>query len=106
MNIEKQIDKIRNTLGNILGNEYYNERNQKLGYDFFIKQGKFRIEPLGSFSKYIDGFWVSIDYDFWNDEKHKKNTFDKLAKVFPDITYLDDDDFAHIPFGYDNFPSN
>ena len=106
MNIEKQIDKIRNTLGNILGNEYYNERNQKLGYDFFIKQGKFHDESIGSFSKYIDGFWVSIDYDFWNDEKHKKNSFASLSKVFPRITYCDDDDFAHIPFGYDNFPSN
>jgi len=106
MNIEKQIDKIRNTLGNILGNEYYNERNQKLGYDFFIKQGKFHDESIGSFSKYIDGFWVSIDYDFWNDEEDKKNTFNKLAKVFPSIEYCDDDVLAHIPFGYDNFPSN
>ena len=96
---DKYINTIKKALTEIVG-------LNKLGYDFEIKRGKYHIEPLGSFSKYIDGFWVSIDYDFWNDEKHKKNTFDKLAKVFPDITYLDDDDFAHIPFGYDNFPSN
>ena len=60
MNIEKQIDKSRNTVGNILGNESCNERNQKRGNDFFIKTGNFHDEPSGSFSKYYDGFGVSV----------------------------------------------
>ena len=96
---DKYINTIKKALTEIVG-------LNKLGYDFEIKRGKYQIEPLGSFSKYIDGFWVSIDYDFWNDEEDKKNTFNKLAKVFPSIEYCDDDVLAHIPFGYDNFPSN
>tara|TARA_Y100000310_G_scaffold98880_1_gene96672 strand:+ start:8 stop:301 length:294 start_codon:yes stop_codon:yes gene_type:complete len=94
----QHINKIRNTLNDILG--------LKLGNDFFINQGKFLYEELGFDTKHIDGFWVGIDYDFWNDEEDKRNTFNKLAKVFPSIEYCDDDVLAHIPFGYDNFPSN
>ena len=51
----------------------------------------------------VDGFWVSIDYDFWNDEKHKKETFNHLARYFPRIQSGDDEVLAHIPFGFDNF---
>ena len=93
---DKYINTIKKALTEIVG-------LNKLGYDFEIKRGKYHIEPLGSFSKYIDGFWVSIDYDFWKDEKHKLETFHHLARYFPNIERLDDDDLCHISLDGDNF---
>ncbi len=75
----------------------------KLGYDFEIKQGSYSLHDDYYDYSSVDGFWVSIDYDFWNDEKHKKETFNHLAKYFPRIQSGDDEVLAHIPFGFDNF---
>lgn len=97
---DKYIKEIRKALNEILG-------LYKLGYDFKIKKGKFQDygsghaginDPIS-----VDGFYVEIDYDFWKDEKHKKETFNHLARYFPNIEYMEDDILAHIPFGFDNF---
>lgn len=104
---DKYIKQIRKALTEIVGLD-------KLGYDesdfehyFIIKKGKFQDygsghaginDPIS-----VDGFYVEIDYDFWKDEKHKKETFNHLARYFPRIQYGDDEVLAHIPFGFDNF---
>ena len=96
----KYIKEIRKALTEIVG-------LNKLGYDFEIKKGK--CQSYGSSHAdindpiWVDGFFVEIDYDFWNDEKHKKETFNHLARYFPRIQSGDDEVLAHIPFGFDNF---
>ena len=94
---DKYIKQIRKALNEILG-------LYKLGHDFEIHKGLYE-EDNGMYmdGRYIDGFFVVIDYDFWNDEKHKKETFNHLARYFPRIQYGDDEVLAHIPFGFDNF---
>ena len=54
-------------------------------------------------NEFVDGFYVEIDYDFWKDEKHKLETFHHLARYFPNIERLDDDDLCHISLDGDNF---
>ena len=96
----KYIKEIRKALTEIVGLD-------KLGYDFEIKKGKFQDygsghaginDPIS-----VDGFYVEIDYDFWKDEKHKKQTFIQLRNYFPNIEFMEDDVLAHIPFGFNNF---
>ena len=96
----KYIKEIRKALTEIVG-------LNKLGYDFKIKKGKNEdtgwlhphiFEPI-----WVDGFWVNIDYDFWNDEKEKRETFNHLLRYFPAIQYCDDDQLAFIPLSLDNF---
>jgi len=93
---DKYIKEIRKALTEIVG-------LNKLGYDFEIKQGSYSLHDDYYDYSSVDGFWVSIDYDFWNDEKHKKETFNHLARYFPRIQSGDDEVLAHIPFGFDNF---
>ena len=93
---DKYIKQIRKALNEILG-------LYKLGYDFEIKQGSYSLHDDYYDYSSVDGFWVSIDYDFWKDEKHKKQTFIELRNYFPNIEYMEDDILAHIPFGFDNF---
>ena len=94
---DKYIKQIRKALNEILG-------LYKLGYDFEIHKGLYE-EDNGMYidGRYIDGFFVVIDYDFWKDEKHKKQTFIELRNYFPRIQYCEDEVLAHIPFGFDNF---
>ena len=81
---DKYIKQIRKALTEIVG-------LNKLGYDFEIKL----VEC---------GFLVSIDFDFWNDEKEKRETFNHLTRYFPRMQFgKNDDQLAHIPFGRDNF---
>ena len=104
---DKYIKQIRKALTEIVGLD-------KLGYDesdfehyFIIKKGKFQDYGSGhagiNDAILVDGFYVEIDYDFWKDEKHKLETFHHLARYFPNIERLDDDDLCHISLDGDNF---
>jgi len=97
---DKYIKEIRKALTEIVG-------LNKLGYDFEIKKGK--CQSYGSSHAdindpiWVDGFFVEIDYDFWNDEKHKSQTVYHLARYFPNIKSFDDDVLCHISLDGDNF---
>jgi hypothetical protein len=78
-----------------------------LGYHFHIKKGKIQNwgfehhhinDPI-----WVDGFFVEIDYDYWNDEKHKQETVHHLARYFPNIQSQADDILCHIALDSDNF---
>jgi len=96
----KYIKEIRKALTEIVG-------LNKLGYDFEIKKGKIQNwgfehhhinDPI-----WVDGFFVEIDYDYWNDEKHKQQTVHHLARYFPNIQSQADDILCHIALDSDNF---
>ena len=97
---DKYINTIKKALTEIVG-------LNKLGYDFQIKRGKCQSYGAGHAGIndpiLVDGFYVEIDYDFWKDEKHKLETFHHLARYFPNIERLDDDDLCHISLDGDNF---
>ena len=97
---DKYINTIKKALTEIVG-------LNKLGYDFEIKRGKCQSYGSGHAGIndpiLVDGFYVEIDYDFWKDEKHKLETFHHLARYFPNIERLDDDDLCHISLDGDNF---
>jgi|TARA_R100000084_G_C4589510_1_gene117725 hypothetical protein len=97
---DKYIKEIRKALTEIVG-------LNKLGYDFEIKRG--RCQSYGTSHAdindpiWVDGFFVEIDYDFWNDEKHKSQTVYHLARYFPNIKSFADDVLCHISLDSDNF---
>ena len=97
---DKYINTIKKALTEIVG-------LNKLGYDFEIKRGKCQSYGSGHAGIndpiLVDGFYIEIDYDYWNDENHKQQTVNHLRRYFPNIQSQDDDVLCHIALDSDNF---